>query len=166
MTLSIKLVFLFVCFFCIHGWAQAVWISNTPSGSFYISSDLQRELPPLLPSPAHFSCCSWLQSAVLKLLHFDPICLIHGKCIRFECCMEDLTCLTVTSWCLSALKTTKIRKKTQTLDFLLTTLFVQCLALRTSASLVTKWLKFSDPQGFFCTCLPSGIYIVSVTNVH
>lgn len=113
-----------------------------------------------------FSCCSWLQSAVLKLLHFDPICLIHGKCIRFECCMEDLTCLTVTSWCLSALKTTKIRKKTQTLDFLLTTLFVQCLALRTSASLVTKWLKFSDPQGFFCTCLPSGICIVSVTNVH
>lgn len=44
--------------------------------------------------------------------------------------MEGLLCLTVTSWCLSALKTTK-KKKKKSLDFLLTALFVQYLAILT-----------------------------------
>ncbi|XP_032567692.1 uncharacterized protein LOC116799035 [Chiroxiphia lanceolata] len=65
-------------------------------------------LHPALPSSSSSSF------QVFFLAPLPPCPLIpcsHGECLGLECSMEDL-CLTVTSWCLSALKQRKTLKKT------------------------------------------------------
>uniref|UniRef100_A0A663E5J3 DET1- and DDB1-associated protein 1 n=1 Tax=Aquila chrysaetos chrysaetos TaxID=223781 RepID=A0A663E5J3_AQUCH len=50
-----------------------VWISDTHSESFLHPIQSEARAPFLLPSPTHFPCCYCLKSAVLELLHFDPV---------------------------------------------------------------------------------------------